>query len=49
MGEGTHKMAAVVHAGLPGEEPASMLGGGLPPWRANGVHAVVLSRVRDSV
>ena len=30
VGEGTHKMAAVVHAGFPGEEPASILGGGSP-------------------
>ena len=28
--QGAHKMAAVVHAGLPSEEPVSLPGGGPP-------------------
>ena len=30
VGKGTHKMAAVVLAGLPGEEPVSLFGGDSP-------------------
>ena len=29
--QGAHKMAAVVHAGLPDEEPVSLPGRGSPP------------------